>query len=186
MRPALNLRWPTARHLKHESHTLTASYFLGDSSITAISRFLAKNRCGEHTFDALAERTNEGKYPQFHVARRNFQVIGDPPQEEQCETVIRTTLSTVLMALTFACSSSDSSECQDACNLIEQACGSTTEDCVDDCAEDLTDCPDEMTAVLDCVSMNQIQCDPGEDQGLAEAPCEEQHRAVESCGKDPF
>jgi len=98
----------------------------------------------------------------------------------------RTLLSTALAMIAFGCSSSDASVCERACGLIEEACMSTTSDCIEDCSEDLDGCPDEMSAVLDCVVASELQCDPEQDQGLAEAPCQEEHDAAELCGADPF
>lgn len=98
----------------------------------------------------------------------------------------RILLSTALAMIVFGCNSSDASDCERACDLIEEACMSTTSDCVGDCSEDLGECPDEMSAVLDCVFASELQCDPEQDQGLAEAPCEEEHDAAELCGADPF
>ena len=92
----------------------------------------------------------------------------------------------VLVVTACGCGSSDVSECEAACTLIEAACMSTESDCVDDCSDDLDECPDEMSAVLDCVFTSVLQCDPEEDQGLAEAPCEQEHAAVKLCGADPF
>ncbi|MGB8331956.1 MAG: hypothetical protein WCE62_17655 [Polyangiales bacterium] len=98
------------------------------------------------------------------------------------------TLSTMALAMiALGCGgSSDASVCEQACELIEEACMSTTPDCVEDCSQDLADCPDEMGAVLDCVAASELQCDPAQDQGLAAAPCEEEHDAAELCGSDPF
>ncbi len=99
----------------------------------------------------------------------------------------RTLLSTALALIAFACGSSEATICSQACDLIERACMSTTSDCARECAEDLADCPDEMMALLECVfAATELQCDPGQDQGLAEAPCQEEHDATELCGKDPF
>lgn len=100
----------------------------------------------------------------------------------------RTLLGMALAMIAFGCSSSDASPsvCQQACDLIEEACMSTASDCVGDCSADLAECPDEMSAVLDCLFANELQCDPEQDQGLAEAPCEDEHDAVEVCGPDPF
>lgn len=98
------------------------------------------------------------------------------------------TLSTMALAMiALGCGgSSDASVCEQACDLIEDACMSTTADCVEDCSQDLADCPDEMGAVLDCVAASELQCDPTQDQGLAAAPCEDEHDAAELCGSDPF
>ncbi|MFW2390472.1 MAG: hypothetical protein ACN4G0_19205 [Polyangiales bacterium] len=105
-------------------------------------------------------------------------------------------VATCVFLLTIAgCSSTDGggnidTKCQQACDAIETACMSTESDCGQDCTEDLADCPSEMGAVLDCVLANtsRLQCDPEEDQGLAEAPCEAEHMAVAAppCEKDPF
>lgn len=81
-------------------------------------------------------------------------------------------------------------KCNQACQAIQAACMSAESDCAEECTEDLADCPTEMGAVLDCMMANegQLQCDPDEDQGLAEAPCEAEHAAVHAapCEKDPF
>jgi len=99
----------------------------------------------------------------------------------------RTLLSMALAMIALACGSSEPTICGQACDLIERACMSTTSDCARECAEDLADCPAEMMAVLDCViAASELQCDAGQDQGLAEAPCQEEHDATELCGKDPF
>ena len=101
---------------------------------------------------------------------------------------MKCTLVTVLVLVftTFGCGSSDASDCEQACDRIEDACMSTTSDCAEDCSEDLDECRDEMSAVLDCVLSSQLRCDPGQDQGLAEAPCQPEHDAAELCGVDPF
>lgn len=91
-----------------------------------------------------------------------------------------------LAMIAWGCDSSEASVCEQACNLIEEACMSTTSDCVDDCSADLDLCPDEMGAVLACLLTSELECDPEQDQGLAEAPCEEEHDAAELCGSDPF
>lgn len=98
----------------------------------------------------------------------------------------RTLLGLALMMIAFGCDSSDASICTQACDLIEDACMSTSSDCVEDCSADLDLCPDEMGAVLACVLTSELECDPEEDQGLAKAPCEEEHDAAELCGSDPF
>ncbi|MEM7138659.1 MAG: hypothetical protein AAF500_18920 [Myxococcota bacterium] len=79
-----------------------------------------------------------------------------------------------------------SQRCVDACVLIENACNSTTPDCAEDCQDDLDECPVEMNALLDCVEASVLQCDAAQDQGLAEAPCEADHAALEVCGADAF
>ena len=104
----------------------------------------------------------------------------------EVDMIERTLLSMALAMIAFGCGSSDASVCKRACDLIEEACMSTTSDCVGECSEDLDDCPFEMEALLDCLVANELQCDPEQDQGLAEAPCEEEHDATELCGKDPF
>lgn len=100
-----------------------------------------------------------------------------------------------LLAIAGCGSSSNESsgineKCEQACQAIQAACMSAESDCGEECSEDLADCPVEMDAVLDCVLANksQLQCDPEEDQGLAEAPCEAEHTAVQEppCEKDPF
>jgi hypothetical protein len=100
-----------------------------------------------------------------------------------------------LLAIASCGSSSNDSgsidqKCEQACQAIQAACMSAESDCGQECSEDLADCPTEMGAVLDCILANQsqLQCDPEEDQGLAEAPCEAQHAAVHAapCEKDPF
>lgn len=91
-----------------------------------------------------------------------------------------------LAVIAFGCSSSDASVCEQACGLIQQACMSAAADCVPDCADDLAECPDEMGAVLDCLLGSELQCDSAQDQGLAEAPCQQEHDAAEACGADPF
>jgi hypothetical protein len=88
--------------------------------------------------------------------------------------------------IALGCDSSVASVCEEACDLIEDACMSTTADCVEDCSADLDLCPDEMGAVLACLLVSDLECDPEQDQGLAEAPCEEEHDAAELCGSDPF
>jgi len=79
-----------------------------------------------------------------------------------------------------------SSGCADACSRIESACNSTTADCVEDCEDDLDTCPAEMQALLDCLDSSVLECDPDQDQGLAEAPCEAEHAALSDCGADAF
>lgn len=76
--------------------------------------------------------------------------------------------------------------CESACAAINSACMSIEDDCVSDCVGDFIDCAFEMGALLDCMEANPIQCDPNEDQGLAQAPCAFEHSQVEFCGKDPF
>lgn len=97
-----------------------------------------------------------------------------------------TAVAIALAMLVVGCGSSDPSECEQACDRIEQACLGRESDCVDDCSEDLDECPDEMQAVLDCVLASELRCDPEQDQGLAEAPCQDEHDATELCGADPF
>ncbi|MEM7435599.1 MAG: hypothetical protein AAF436_10645 [Myxococcota bacterium] len=79
-----------------------------------------------------------------------------------------------------------SEQCVEACVRIEAACGSTTPDCASDCQDDLDRCPTEMGALLECVDANTIECDADQDQGLAEAPCEDDHAALGECGADAF
>lgn len=79
-----------------------------------------------------------------------------------------------------------STECIDACSRIEDACNSTTEDCAEDCQDDFNACPSEMQALLDCIDSSVLECDPDQDQGLAEAPCEAEHEALGVCGPDAF
>ncbi|MGB5812156.1 MAG: hypothetical protein WBG86_16590, partial [Polyangiales bacterium] len=61
-----------------------------------------------------------------------------------------------------------------------------TPDCVDDCVDDVERCPTQMDALFDCLAANTLQCDPDEDQGLAQAPCQPEHASVMECGADPF
>ena len=91
-----------------------------------------------------------------------------------------------LAAMAWGCGSSSASVCEQACSAIQEACMSRAPDCVADCEADLVSCPDEMGAVLDCVLASELQCDPAQDQGLAEAPCQQEHAAVAACGADPF
>lgn len=104
-------------------------------------------------------------------------------------------LCVFLLAIAGCGSSSDGNgsvdqKCEQACQAIQAACMSTDSECGEECTEDLSDCPTEMDALLDCVIANQsrLQCDPEQDQGLAEAPCEAEHAAVHAppCDKDPF
>lgn len=100
----------------------------------------------------------------------------------------RALLLAAAAVMVVACGGSDEAPavCVTACDRIEDACQSTTPDCVDDCADDLVNCGDEMLAVLDCVLVSELQCDADQDQGLAEAPCQAEHDAAEVCGSDPF
>lgn len=106
---------------------------------------------------------------------------------------VRLTHVILVCALLAAAGCSDSSstsamasQCEATCTVIEEACSSTTSDCAQDCEDDLDTCPTEMQAVLDCVNGSELQCDPEQDQGLAEAPCEAEHTALSVCGADAF
>ncbi|MDH3846039.1 MAG: hypothetical protein OES69_19020 [Myxococcales bacterium] len=121
----------------------------------------------------------------YALAQKNEEMV-TPSSMQEVYMVERTLLIMALALSAFGCGSSDASVCRQACDLIEEACMSTTPDCVGECSEDLNDCPDEMGAVLDCLFASELQCDPGQDQGLAEAPCKAEHDATALCGKDPF
>ena len=100
--------------------------------------------------------------------------------------VKRLLFGTALAVVAAGCGSSDDSECEQACETIEQACSSTTSDCVSECSDDVDRCADEMDALFACIATSELRCDPGQDQGLAEAPCQTEHDAVNACGADPF
>ena len=85
--------------------------------------------------------------------------------------------------------------CEEVCTRIAAECPGVSQDdpadCVPDCLADIQNCPAEMQAVLDCVDATEgaLQCDPNQDQGLAEAPCDAEHAAVTDpagCDRDPF
>lgn len=113
----------------------------------------------------------------------------DPPSEENTFWTVTVYIEALNQTFTVMSGSSGgggNERCQQACASIQAACMSTEADCVGDCSSDFASCPVEMGILLDCIAGNAIQCDPEQDQGLAEDPCRTEHDMVQACGKDPF